>query len=126
MNTAFFRIARAYSELSEMNYKMGAVIVRQRPVAGGYNINKTHPVFADGERWYTIHAEMSALMKAAKYGMPLKGCAIYVYREDAEGNPAQARPCEECMKMLIESGITEIYYTVSEDSSGCIYKQVVL
>jgi deoxycytidylate deaminase len=118
MNVSWFRLAKQIAELSDHpTYKMGALIGKQRPVAIGANMMKSHPVFADGERWYSIHAEMKALVNAK---CSVDGHDIYVYREDAEGNPALAKPCDECMAVLIEAGIKNIYFSNAEGSFSVI------
>lgn len=105
----WFRLAKSAAECSDHpTYQMGAVIADKRPVSVGCNLMKTHPSYAAGEKWYTIHAEMKALISA---DFDVKGCDIFIYREDAEGNPAMAKPCNECLKVLIEAGIKRVYYT---------------
>jgi deoxycytidylate deaminase len=88
---------------------VGAAIVdKRRPISVGANLLKTHPVYADGKRWFSIHAEMKALISAAT---DVEGCDIYVYRAKANGWPGMARPCDECLKVLAEAGIRRVYYT---------------
>ncbi len=104
------RLARSASKMStHAIYHVGAVIVRKRPVSVGANLAKSHPVYADGKRWYTIHAEMKALLSA---NQDVEGCSIFVYREGADGTAALAKPCDNCMQMLVEAGIKTVYFTV--------------
>lgn len=104
-----FALAKQNSIKSTAYYQMGAVIVKKRPLSAGYNINKTHPVYANGTDAYTVHAEMHALIKCRA---DTKGASIYVYREDASGKPAIAKPCKYCMAHIIEAGIRRVYYTI--------------
>lgn len=46
------------------------------------------------------HSEVNAIMSALKTGEDLKGAAIYV----------TTSPCSNCAKMIIQSGINEVYY----------------
>jgi len=46
------------------------------------------------------HSEVNAIMSALKTGEDLKGAAIYV----------TTSPCSNCAKMIIQSGISEVYY----------------
>jgi dCMP deaminase len=47
-----------------------------------------------------LHAEMNALLQAAKYGIRLEGAEIYT----------TTQPCVLCAKMLINVGIRRIYF----------------
>lgn len=47
---------------------------------------------------YVVHAELNAVMNAR--GKSLEGCKIYV----------TLFPCNECTKVIIQSGIKEVYY----------------
>ncbi len=47
---------------------------------------------------WSCHAEQNAIFNAARVGIALKGCAIYV----------PWFPCVECTKAIIQSGITEV------------------
>jgi len=84
---------------------------KRRPISVGANLMKTHPIYADGKRWLSIHAEMKALISAET---SVKGCDIYVYRATADGDYGMARPCDECLKVLVEAGIKRIYYTTPQ------------
>ena len=109
MKKSWFRLACAAAKNSDHErLKVGAVIVDKRPISVGCNKLKTHPIYANGDDWYSIHAEMSALMNA---GQDVTGCSIYVYRETAQGHLAMARPCDACLNALIDAGIKTIHYT---------------
>lgn len=56
-----------------------------------------------------VHAEMNAVLQAARYGIPLKGSTIYIMAKDAKtgfnwGGP----PCTRCTVELMQTGIAEI------------------
>lgn len=101
---------------STCNPQVGAVIYRGSTVIGvGFNKIKSHPKLANEDRFYSLHAEMSAIINAKQ---DLKGCSIYVYREFKDGNVALSKPCNLCMPSIIESGITKIYYTDDKSETG--------
>lgn len=58
------------------------------------------------------HAEMNAICQAAKHGISLKDADIYSY----------VFPCSWCMKMIINTGIKNIYYI--EDYMDDLSKQL--
>lgn len=107
---SYFRLAKLAKEHSNHRYKVGSVIVRRRPISIGFNQIKTHTLYSDGKRYFSIHAEASSLIKAKR---DVVGSTIYIYREDSQEKPALARPCKECLKLLIEFGIRRIYFTTS-------------
>lgn len=98
--------------------KVGAVIVRDKNIlATGYNgapagmphctdvgclIYESKTPNGDTEQncFRTIHAEMNAIAQAAKNGSNIKGGAIYITHT----------PCIHCFKVLVNTGIKEIYY----------------
>ncbi len=47
-----------------------------------------------------VHAEQNAIVQAAYYGVSIKGATVFCTN----------LPCSICAKMLINSGITTIYY----------------
>jgi len=108
--TTGFRLAKAASRWStHEQHKIGAVIMNKRRLIGiGANLIKTHPIYANGDRWFSIHAEMKALISA---DAPVNGCDIYVYRVTANNELAMARPCDKCLEVLSEVGIKRVYYT---------------
>lgn len=114
----FIKIAKQVSERSTcVRRKIGAVLVRdKRILATGYNgapsgirhcidigcLREARGI-ASGERHELcrgLHAEQNAIIQAALYGVAVNGSSIYTTH----------RPCTLCAKMLINAGITEIYY----------------
>nr|DAX72773.1 MAG TPA: deoxycytidylate deaminase [Caudoviricetes sp.] len=47
-----------------------------------------------------IHAEANAICYAAKKGIPLEGCILYITDS----------PCFHCAKLVLQAGIKEVYY----------------
>lgn len=100
--------AKLASTFSTHKKPVGACIHKKKMYILGWNKQKTHPFFSNGKPWFSIHAEMDAVLKAKT---DLRGATIYVYRE-SNGKPALSKPCAHCMKHLIEVGIKTVYYTV--------------
>jgi dCMP deaminase len=111
----FINIAHEIASASKcVSKQVGAVIVKDgRILSTGYNgtpagyINcsehwndeytKDHH---DWSKTYEIHAEMNALIWAARKGISIEDATIYVTLE----------PCSECSKNLIAAGIKRIVY----------------
>lgn len=105
-------------EISEMSYaerkKVGAVIVKDgRVISLGYN--GTPKGFDNSCEYYecgpnneailvskpeVIHAECNAICKVARSSDSAEGSELYVTME----------PCIECAKLIIQSGISKVYY----------------
>jgi dCMP deaminase len=62
-----------------------------------------------GEKYFwSSHAERNAVYSAARIGIPLRGCTIYV----------PWFPCGECAKAIIQSGIVELVAYEPDLSDG--------
>lgn len=111
----FINIAREIASASKcVSKQVGAVIVRDgRILSTGYNgtpagyTNCNHhwenEYTSEHHEWsktYEIHAEMNAIIWAARKGISIEGATIYVTLE----------PCSECSKNVIASGIKKIVY----------------
>ena len=112
---SFINIAKEIALASKcVSKQVGAVIVKDgRILSTGYNGTpagyKNCSEHWNGEytkdhhEWsktYEIHAEMNAIIWAARKGISIEGATIYVTLE----------PCSECSKNLIASGIKRIVY----------------
>lgn len=118
---AYFNAAKAVSELSDHRVKVGCVVVnKHRIVSSGFNSNtKCHKVQAvlDKELFGCecpgkMHAETTALLPLIRDGVDLNRAAIFVYREHKNGTVACARPCARCERLIRQSGIKKVFYTV--------------
>lgn len=69
-------------------------------VAGNPHCTDVGHTMRDGHCIATIHAEMNALLYAAREGISVKGTIAYVTHF----------PCLNCTKALIQAGIREIIY----------------
>ena len=109
------------SSLASLSYakkkKVAAIITRDtRIISVGYNGMPSGMSNDCEERIYededynkpwilktkpeVIHAEANAVLFAAKNGLSTNGCSIYITMS----------PCIECAKMIIQSGISHVYY----------------
>ena len=105
--TIFMQVADLISTNSYCNRsKVGAVLVKDnRIISMGYNGT---PVGMDNEcedregntKSIVMHAEINAILYAAKVGIPTEGCTLYV----------TLSPCVECAKAIIQAGIKTVYY----------------
>lgn len=106
----FMNIAREVATRSTCDRKhVGAVIVRDKTILStGYNgsvrglphCDEIGHMLVDGHCVRTIHAEMNAIIQAAKNGTSIDGAAIYV----------TASPCWSCFKSIANAGIKRIVY----------------
>lgn len=109
-DTVYMQVAQANAALSKaVRAKVGAVLVTQHGVIlSGYNGT---PTGLDNRCEYrdinglitkpeVVHAELNAVLKAAKEGVSCYGATIYV----------TLAPCVSCSAMLINAGITRLVY----------------
>ena len=111
----FINIATELATASKcVSKQVGAVIVKGgRILSTGYNgtpagftnccdywDGEYTPEHHEWSKTYEIHAEMNAIIWAAREGISIDGATIYVTLE----------PCSECSKNLIASGIKRIVY----------------
>lgn len=94
------------------------MVVRANEIIGvGFNKKKTHPL--SQTRFNNIHAELSAVINAARED--LSDCSIYVYRETKNGKMAMARPCVHCMELLRRMNLGRIFYSTE---SGFVEERI--
>ncbi len=102
----FMDVAVRTSELSyATRLKVGAVAVRdKRIVCVGFNgtpPNSPNECEKDGKTLPNVlHAEENLILFAAKQGISLNGCSIYITHQ----------PCLNCARMIFGSGMTEVVY----------------
>lgn len=106
----FIGIARAVAERATCDRKhVGAVLVRDRQiVATGYNgsvrgqphCDDAGHLMVDGHCVRTVHAEMNALVQAARTGAAVEGSTLYV----------TAFPCHLCAKLLANAGVVRVVF----------------
>ncbi len=103
-------IARVVSSRSTCERKfVGAVIVRDKTILStGYNgsirgmphCTEVGHMMEEGHCVATLHAEVNAIIQAAKNGVAIEGGSIYI----------TASPCWNCFKTIANSGILRILY----------------
>lgn len=55
-----------------------------------------------------VHAEMNAVLAAARIGVRLKGCTLYLAATDDSGMVWGGPPCTRCTVEVIQAGIAQI------------------
>ena len=117
MNQKQYLLDKRYLEMASIwaqnsyckRRQVGALLVKDKMIiSDGYNgtpsgfenvcedeNNKTKP--------YVLHAEANAITKVAKSGNSSEGATLYV----------TTSPCLECSKLIIQSGIKRVVFSVS-------------
>jgi deoxycytidylate deaminase len=117
MNDKIFSLLDKVAETSDHSrYQMSAAIVlKNRVIAFGSNRMKTHPFQAKygskSDRIY-LHAEIHAIKNALKSVniRDLRKANLYVLRKKDKGF-GMAKPCEGCMRAIVEFGLRSVTYT---------------
>ena len=55
-----------------------------------------------------VHAELNAIISAARTGAPTVGSKMYLIGENYDGTLAQPKPCSVCRRAIINAGIEEV------------------
>ncbi len=104
----FLRLAKEVATWSkDRSTQVGAVIVGDDKTPGPYGFNGFPRAIDDAVedrhsrplkyKW-TEHAERNAIYNAARIGMSLKGCTIYVTH----------LPCADCTRAIVQVGIKRV------------------
>ena len=106
----FMNIAKQVASRSTCDRKhVGAVIVRDRTILStGYNgsirgmphCDEAGHLMENDHCVATIHAEINAVLQAAKNGVRIENGEVYI----------TASPCWSCFKMIANAGLKKIYY----------------
>tara|TARA_R110000868_G_scaffold104740_2_gene288715 strand:- start:111 stop:668 length:558 start_codon:yes stop_codon:yes gene_type:complete len=121
-NKHFFRLAREVAALSkDPTTRVGAVAVDhdRRILATGYN-GLPRGVTDHAERYenretkllMVVHAEANIVADAARRGVSLKDCTLYVTHS----------PCSHCAGLLIQAGVGKIFHPPSADTAEYILR----
>jgi dCMP deaminase len=106
LDNTFINIAKEIGSLSYCTRsKVGAVLVKDGNVISfGYNGTPAGMDNGCEENNVTkeevIHAEMNAILKAAKSGNAVDGSTLYL----------SLSPCKNCCKLIVQSGIKRVVY----------------
>ena len=106
LDTIFLNIAKEISTLSKCNRsKVGAILVKEGNIISmSYNGTPSGMDNCCEENNVTlkhvIHAEMGAILKAAKTGNSVDDSTLYL----------TLSPCLDCSKLIVQSGIKRVVY----------------
>lgn len=109
----FFRRAITVAQNSPcVVHRHGVVIVKDDDIVSeGYNHKRWHLYHKS-----SVHAEVDALSKLKHNRKFMSQCDMYVVRigVDSMGMPLKySRPCPDCTKAILKSGIRRVYYSTS-------------
>ena len=109
----YIELAKREATKSHMGHKHGAVIVDNntgRVLSKGCN---QYVEFCHTSRRLSLHAEINAISNCRK--SQLKNSTLYVVRLDKAGNLKYSKPCDKCMRFIInKTDISGVYYSLSE------------
>jgi len=130
----YLNIAKEVAERSTcFRNKGGAIIVRgDQIISAGYigAPRKTKDCFERGEclrdklkiphgKQYemcrSVHAEMNAIINAARAGVSLFGGDIYIFHRDKNNQPMDSYPCFICKKLIINAGLNRVICSTREE-----------
>ena len=98
------------AQRSTYRWQHGAVVAKNTKIIG-FAPNKFRNAPSVDADHVTFHAEAAVIRELLKNYPDLKGTTIYIARVGKTGNVTISRPCPDCMKTIISSGIREIVYT---------------
>lgn len=111
----FLRMAEEQCRMSkDPNTRVGAVIVGPAREVRSTGFNGFPRLICDSPERLNdremklrliVHAEMNAILAAARVGIPLDGCSIYLAATDDTGAVWGGPPCVRCTVELIQAGI---------------------
>lgn len=108
---SYLSVATYLASTSSCRMKHGAIIVRNGKVlATGVNKEKNHPTVVSTEHikdHCSVHAEVDAIKKTKN----AKNATIYIARVNKRGQARMSKPCDNCYKEIMNSGIKKIIYT---------------
>lgn len=130
---AYFNIAKEVSKLSDFpRVQIGACAVyKHKVISTGCNSQRTSPLQKKYNQYrftvetsHSCHAEISCLKSLiGRKNIDFKNIDLYIYRAYKNNEPALARPCQSCMKLISELGIKHIYYT---NSGGFSHEEILI
>lgn len=108
----FLRLAQHIAQLSDdKSTKVGCIIVKDDIVVStGYNgfprkiISYPERHLRPAKYMWTEHAERNAIFNAARLGIALDGCSLFI-----ASDPMWGPSCADCARAVIQSGIKAEY-----------------
>jgi len=123
----YLNLARNASFFSNYpHHHIGCVLeYRKQIISTGYNVEKSHPVQAEYNKYrsmrgmnvaHKLHAEIMCLLKAKKFldDIDFRESTLYIFRAYKNGVWAMARSCPSCFQMIKDVGIKTIVYTTTD------------
>lgn len=117
----FLEARKEANKSSVAKYNVGCVAVyKGKVIARGYNSEKTHPLQEKYNQYRELeeesllpklHAEIRCLSYLKNMDIDFKKVKLFIYRIKRKQPYGMARPCNACMKAIVDLGIKEIYYT---------------
>ncbi|MDP3417901.1 deaminase [Falsiroseomonas sp.] len=114
----FLGLAAAHAAMSkDPNTKVGSVIVGPRRELRSAGFNGFPRLICDSPERLNdretklsliVHAECNAIVQAARVGVPLDGCTLYLAATDDTGAIWGGPPCTRCTVHVIQAGITTV------------------
>lgn len=113
----FLEMARLNSTMSkDPSTRVGSVVVNADRLILGTGFNGFPRGIADDHRLddrdvklnLVVHAEMNALIAAARVGVSVKGATLYTACTDRDGTTWGGPPCTRCAVHVIQAGIRRI------------------
>lgn len=113
----FIRLAHENCSMSkDPRTQVGAVLVgpNGEPRSDGFNgfprgIADDHRLLdREIKNLLTVHAEMNAILNAARTGVSTVGCSLYLAATDDTGEVWGGAPCTQCSIHVIQAGIVEV------------------
>ena len=106
LDEVYINVAKQISTLSHcVRSKVGAVLVKEgNIIAFGYNGTPSGMDNCcekeDVTLPHVIHAEVNAILKAAKTGAAVEGSTLYL----------TLSPCLDCSKLILQAGVKRVVY----------------
>jgi len=85
--------------------RMAACVLRGKTWFVGYNNSRK-----------ITHAESSLISKCKD----LEGATVYVVRVTKNNQPALARPCNTCHRLLFQAGVAKVIYSIGVNEYGIL------
>ncbi|HMS90635.1 MAG TPA: dCMP deaminase family protein [Candidatus Absconditabacterales bacterium] len=114
-NEWFLKLAETIAERSTCcRKKVGCIIVKDGLIVStGFNgvargeseCPENGCSTESSEGCHTIHAEINAIINAARLGVSINGAEIFI----------TLKPCSDCTRALINAGISKVFYKGSGD-----------
>ena len=120
----FVRIAEKLVDTTRQRHNLIAFIVKGGSILsiGLNDMNRTHPIYWNGEHDHGVHAEYDAINSYRGKDGGLNGSSLYVLRIRRDGSLGNSRPCEHCWRKMMKVGIKTVYYVGND---GVLIKELV-